>query len=65
MKKIYIALAALSAMMLVSCRQEEQSFNDLNVGEFDVAFTISNGDTRSAESAPAVRQGAVIPIETQ
>lgn len=65
MKKIYIALAALSAMMLVSCRQEEQSFNDLNVGEFDVAFTISNGATRSGESAPLVRQGAIIPMESQ
>ena len=64
MKKIYIALAALSAMMLVSC-QQEQSFNDLQLGEFDVAFTISNGATRSDESTPLVRKGAIIPIESQ
>lgn len=64
MKKIYIALAVIPAMMLVSC-QQEQSFNDLQVGEFDVAFTISNGATRSGESAPLVRQGAIIPMESQ
>lgn len=64
MKKIYIALAVIPAMMLVSC-QQEQSFNDLQVGEFDVAFTISNGATRSGESTPLARQGAIIPIETE
>ena len=64
MKKIYIALAVIPAMMLVSC-QQEQSFNDLQLGEFDVAFTISNGATRSGESTPLARQGAIIPIETE
>ena len=64
MKKIYIALAVIPAMMLVSC-QQEQSFNDLQLGEFDVAFTISNGATRSDESTPLVRKGAIIPIESQ
>ena len=64
MKKIYIALAVLSTAMLLSC-QQEQSFNDIKVGEFDVAFSIANGATRSGESAPAVRQGAVIPMESE
>ena len=55
MKKIYIALAVLSATMLVSC-QQEQPFNDINIGEFDVAFSIANGATRSSESTPLVRE---------
>ena len=64
MKKIYIAMAVLATAVLASC-QQEKSFNDEKIGENDVVFAIKGGATRSAEVAPAARQGVIIPIETE
>jgi len=64
MKKIYIAMAVLATAALASC-QQEKSFNDEKIGENDVVFAIKGGATRSAEVAPAARQGVIIPIETE
>jgi len=64
MKKIYIVMAVLATAALASC-QQEKSFNDEKLGENSVVFTISGGATRSAETAPEVRQGVVIPLETE
>lgn len=64
MKKIYIVMAVLATATLASC-QQEKSFNDLTpVGENSVVFTISGGDTR-ADVSPEVRQGVLIPLETE
>lgn len=64
MKKIHIVMAVLATAALASC-QQEKSFNDEKLGENSVVFTISGGATRSAETAPEVRQGVVIPLETE
>ena len=64
MKRISIALAVFAAALLSSCVQEK-SFNDEKLSENSVVFTISGGATRSAEAAPEVRQGVVIPLETE
>ena len=64
MKKIYIVMAVLATAALASC-QQEKSFNDEQLGDNSVVFTISGGATRSAESTPEVRQGVVIPLETE
>ena len=64
MKKIYIAMAVLATAALASC-QQEKSFNDVKIDENDVVFTIKGGATRSAEAAPEIRQGVIIPIETE
>ena len=64
MKKIYIVMAVLATAALASC-QQEKSFNDEQLGDNSVVFTISGGATRSAEAAPEVRQGVVIPLETE
>lgn len=64
MKKIYIVMAVLATAALASC-QQEKSFNDEKLSENSVVFTISGGATRSAEATPEVRQGVVIPLETE
>lgn len=64
MKKIYIVMAVLATAVLASC-QQEKSFNDEKLGENSVVFTISGGATRSAEATPEVRQGVIIPLETE
>lgn len=64
MKKIYIEMAVLATAALASC-QQEKSFNDEKLSENSVVFTISGGATRSAEATPEVRQGVVIPLETE
>jgi len=64
MKKIYIVMAVLTTAALASC-QQEKSFNDEKLGENSVVFTISGGATRSTEATPEVRQGVVIPLETE
>ena len=64
MKKIYIVMAVLATAALASC-QQEKSFNDEQLGDNSVVFTISGGATRSAEATPEVRQGVVIPLETE
>jgi len=57
-------MAVLATAALASC-QQEKSFNDEKLSENSVVFTISGGATRSAEAAPEVRQGVVIPLETE
>ena len=64
MKKIHIVMAVLATAALASC-QQEKSFNDEKLSENSVVFTISGGATRAAEATPEVRQGVVIPLETE
>lgn len=65
MKKIYIVMAVLATAALASCEQEK-SFEEMNFGENDVVFSIQNGiSTRSAEVAPSIRQGVIIPLESE
>ena len=64
MKKIYIVMAVLATAALASC-QQEKSFNDEQLGDNSVVFTISGGATRAADATPEVRQGVVIPLETE
>ena len=65
MKKIYIVMAVLATAALASCEQEK-SFDEKVFGKNDVVFSIQNGiSTRSAEVAPEIRQGVIIPLETE
>lgn len=64
MKKIYIVMAVLATAALASC-QQEKSFNDEKLSDNSVVFTISGGATRSSEAIPEVRQGVIIPLETE
>ena len=65
MKKIYIAMAVIATAALASC-QQEKSLNDLTLGENDILFSLQgSATTRSDEFVPEVRQGAVIPFETE
>jgi len=57
-------MAVLATAALASC-QQEKSFNDEKLSENSVVFTISGGATRAADAAPEVRQGVVIPLETE
>lgn len=63
MKKIYIAMAVLGTVALVSC--ERESFNDLSpIGENGIAFTIGGVSTRSAEAMSNVERGVTLPVGT-
>ncbi len=64
MKKIHIVMAVLATAALASC-QQEKSFNDEKLSDNSVVFTISGGATRSSEAIPEVRQGVIIPLETE
>jgi len=59
-------MAVIATAALVSCRQEK-SFNDLApIGENSIVFTVRGGaSTRSVQEASEVRQGVVVPLETQ
>ena len=61
MKKIYIAIAVLVAAALTSC-QQEQSFEDSNLGENGVAFVLQGGDTRAIETSSLETPGVSIDI---
>ena len=64
MKKIYIAMAVLGTVVLVSC-EREKSFNELTpIGENGVAFTIGSVSTRSAEAVINVERGVTLPLGT-
>ena len=64
MKKIYIAMAVLGTVALVSC-EREKSFNELTpIGENGVAFTIGGVSTRSAEAEINVERGVTLPLGT-
>ena len=60
MKKIYFASVALVAAALTSCIQE-QSFNDVKLGENDVVFTFQGAAPTKAAEAP-VRQGISVSL---
>ena len=63
MKKIYMAMAVIAAAMLSSC-EKEKDFNELTpLGENDIAFTMQNASTRSADASMAVK-GISIPMGT-
>ena len=61
MKKIYIAIAVLAAAALTSC-QQEQSFDDSNLGENGIAFVLKGSETRAAETASLETKGISIDI---
>ena len=64
MKKIYIAMAVLGTVALVSC-EREKSFDELTpIGENGVAFTIGGVSTRSAEAVANVERGVTISLGT-
>lgn len=64
MKKIYIAMAVLGTVALVSC-EREKSFDELTpIGENGVAFTIGGVSTRSADAVANVERGVTIPLGT-
>lgn len=60
MKKIYIALAALAAVTLISC-EREKSFGDERIGENALVLSMRGGaPTRAAEEVAVVKKGATI-----
>ena len=60
MKKFYIVLAVFATALLSSCVQEK-SFDNIVVGENEIAFVMQNASTRSAEDAKAaVTRGITI-----
>ena len=61
MKKIYVAIAVLVAAALTSC-QQEQSFEDSNLGENGIAFVLQGGATRAAETSSLETPGISIDI---
>ena len=64
MKKIYIAMAVLGTVALVSC-EREKSFDELTpIGENGVAFTLDGVSTRSAEAEIYVERGVTLPVGT-
>ena len=61
MKKIYIASVALVAAALTSCIQE-QSFNDVKLGENDVVFTFQGAAPTKAAEAPVRNSGVTLSL---
>ena len=64
MKKSYIVMAVLATAALASCQQEKSLDDAKKVEKNEIVFTFKSGATK-AEVAPAVRQGVVIPIESE
>ena len=64
MKKIYIAVAALAAVTLFSC-QQEQSFNDEKLGENTLVLSLQGApSTRSMETNATIKKGETIELGT-
>ena len=64
MKKIYIAVAALAAVTLFSC-QQEQSFNDEKLGENALVLSLQGApSTRSMETNATIKKGETIELGT-
>ena len=62
MKKIYISVLAVAAMLLSSC-EREKDFRDITVGENELAFVMQGVSTRSAvEGSPYAVKGISIPM---
>jgi len=64
MKKIYFAVAALAAVTLFSC-QQEQSFNDEKLGENALVLSLQGApSTRSMETNATIKKGETIELGT-
>lgn len=50
MKKIYLVCALFAALSIVSCVQNEELVNEVNLSENGIAFTFNGNQTRSAGS---------------
>ena len=62
MKKFYIFLAvAATAMLLTSC-EEELSFNNVTLGENEIAFSFSNVATKATTNLPTAVKGISVPV---
>ena len=63
MKKIYISMLAIVAMLLSSC-EREKDFNDktITVGENELSFVLQGVSTRSAEESSYAVRGISIPV---
>ena len=62
MKKIYISMLAVAAMLLSSC-EREKDFRDITIGENELSFVMQGVSTRSAvEGSPYVTKGISIPM---
>lgn len=63
MKKIYVAMMVLGTMLLSSCVQEK-NFNNVKVGENELAFVMQGVSTRSGEDVDITRtvKGVSIPM---
>ncbi len=62
MRKIYFAMMAISAILFVSCMQQEQPFDDVKFGENDLVFTIGEPATKAGSFKPEITQGVSIPM---
>ena len=62
MKKIYISVLAIAAMLLSSC-EREKDFRDITIGENELSFVMQGVSTRSAvEGSSYVTKGVSIPM---
>lgn len=61
MKKIHIAIAVLATATLISC-QQERSFDNITVGENEIAFVIQGNATRSADVDRTEDKGTVVNL---
>ena len=62
MKKIYISMLAVAAMLLSSC-EREKDFRDITIGENELSFVMQGVSTRSAgEASSYVTKGISIPV---
>ena len=63
MKKIYIALTVVMAVMLASC-EKEKSFERTSLGENEICFTMTGVGTRASEGLAMPVKGVTIPMGT-
>ncbi len=61
MKKIHIAIAVLATATLISC-QQERSFDNVTVGENEIAFVLQSNATRSADVDRTEDKGTVVNL---
>ena len=64
MKKIYIAMAVLGTVALISCEREKSFDEQTPLGENEIGFVMQGVSTRSMEEAPQVMRGETIPVGT-
>ena len=62
MKRIYISMLAVAAMLLSSC-EREKDFKDITIGENELSFVMQGVSTRSAaEGSSYATKGVSIPM---